>query len=953
MSAPSWDPKALLQPRARVAEPPKPTQNGSLDLLVGSPMSRGNTPNLTNGNSMVFEFASNDGTPAYTGTTTSATSSPGSELRGHGHRGAGDFIERMNNVQDRYVLPQAKRRKVDEADPSKDSSLVQARSGGGVLGSYVKDKREESSAAGSASTMTVDLTNGTDDDVVMIQDPKDEEVCYGMIKTNLMCSVAPSPKPGSQSVFGPTYNPIIKIVLKRQIGEKTHTVQAYDHTRTIIGKVHLDGARALAPLMDSNVKLRTEARIPSQPKKPDEVPGQHISRMYTLDVVLYGPMKYAKNIGIHLMRHGLRLVVPAMVQKGIKVHNPHLPDVRPPAPKAYPTDANGAFISTTTRTVEEIRSEVLGVFDSLTRTEDLPEMEADARITTALLKHQKQGLYFMTEREKPYHQQAKDGVMVSFWKTRMTPSRETLYSNVITGHTQRQPPPDTRGGILADMMGLGKTLSILSLVSSSLEDAQAWAATTPKQPAPAEPKSMKQGSHVPPQQTFGLTPVSANIKATLLICPLSTITNWEEQIKQHLVPEGLSYHIYHGSNRIKDADRLANFDLIITTYGSVSNELSSRRRGKQGLYPLEQLGFFRIVLDEAHMIREQNTLQFKAIIRLQAQRRWAVTGTPVQNRLDDLAALLAFIRLHPFEDRGKFTRHIVEPFKACDPEIVPKLRVLVDTITLRRLKDKIDLPPREDLVIKLDFSEDERSVYEMFAKNAQDRVKVLAGVDMGKTLGGSSYIHILKAILRLRLLCAHGKDLLNEDDLATLQGMSADMAINLDDSSDDEKPALSTRKALEIFSLMVETNNADCRECGRPLGSHEGANIEAENQDDLLGYMTPCFHVLCKICVEDFKERASIFMDPVTNSGSCPICNNRVKFEYVQLRQKDVDAEHEGPAKSKTKSSSSKSMDKYNGPHTKTKALVEDLLASKATSEANPNEPPYKSVVFFWVDFPS
>ena len=781
--------------------------------------------------------------------------------------------------------------------------------------------------------------------MIMLQDPRDEEVCYGMLKTQLQCSRAPSPKPGTKSVFGNSYNPIIKIILVRQLGERSLTIQALDHTRSVVGNVHKSSASALAPLMDANLRLRTEARLPSQPKKADEMPGQPVSRTYQLDIVLYGPMKYARSIGAHLSKHGQRLIVPNMVQKGIKVHNPHLPDNRPPVPKTYPTDANGAFISSTTRTVEEIRSEVLGVFDSLARTEELPEMEADDRIVTGLLKHQRQGLYFMTQREKRRDQQAEDGIMVSFWKPKMTPSRETVYSNVITGHNQRQPPPETRGGILADMMGLGKTLSILSLVTSSLHDAQEWAQTAPKQPVAPDSKSSTT-DNASPLVSFGLTPVTANIKGTLLVCPLSTITNWEEQIKQHIVPEGLSYHIYHGSNRIKDADRLAEFDLIITTYGSVSNELSSRRKGKSGQYPLEQLGFFRIVLDEAHMIREQNTLQFKAIIRLQAQRRWAVTGTPVQNRLDDLAALLAFIRLHPFEDRGKFTRHIVEPFKACDPEIVPKLRILVDTITLRRLKDKIDLPPREDLVVKLDFSDEERGVYEMFAKNAQDRVKVLAGVDTGKSLGGSSYIHILKAILRLRLLCAHGKDLLNDDDLATLQGMTADMAINLDDSSDDEKPTLSTRRALEIFSLMVDTNNAECKGCGKTLGAHEGANIEAENQDDLLGYMTACFHVLCQSCVEGFKERAGIAADPNLTRGHCPICSLAVKFEFVELRQKDVDAEHEGPAKSKTKGGGSKSTEKYSGPHTKTKALVEDLLASKAMSEANPNEPPYKSVVF-------
>jgi SNF2 family DNA or RNA helicase len=323
------------------------------------------------------------------------------------------------------------------------------------------------------------------------------------------------------------------------------------------------------------------------------------------------------------------------------------------------------------------------------------------------------------------------------------------------------------------------------------------------------------------------------------------------------------------------------------------------------------------------------------------------TGTPVQNRLDDLAALLAFLRLHPFHDRTKFLRYIVEPFKACDPEIVPKLRILVDTITLRRLKDKIDLPPREDLVVKLDFSPDERSIYELFAKNAQDRVKVLAGThNGGQALGGNTYIHILKAILRLRLLCAHGKDLLNDADLDALQGMSAEMAIDIEDDDDDNnKPALSDQKAHEMFTLMQETNNDACIECSRKLGSNESSNIEAEGQDDILGFMTPCYHVICRSCIKMFKERVKSVTAPGQNSGNCPVCNAYVRHCFVQLHRREVDAEHDGPAKPKSRNAV-KNFDKYDGPHTKTRALLEDLLKSKAASEANPHEPPFKSVVF-------
>lgn len=764
-----------------------------------------------------------------------------------------------------------------------------------------------------------------------------------MIKTSLNCSKVPSPKPGMQSLWGPGYNPGIKILLKRQLGERTLKIQACDHTREIIGLVEPSCAIALTPLLDTNIRLRTDCRIPPHPKRPGEEPGHPISRAYNLDVVLYGPLRFARSVGGLLHKHNLRLIAPHMVQKGIKVYNPHVSEWRPPPPKVYPTNAQGTYTSIASRTVEEIRSEVMGVFDSLKRNDDLPTMEPDARILTPLLKHQKQGLYFMATREKSLQEQSTEKGMVSFWQTKINARGEKSYSNVITGQEQRATPPETCGGILADMMGLGKTLSILSLIAGSIDESHQWEQTPVVQRPRMDPRMASNG-HSASQTNFEPAAITRHVKSTLIVCPLSTVTNWEEQLKQHIAPDGLSYHIYHGSNRIKDADKLAEFDIVITTYGSVSNELGSRRKGKDGVYPLEEIGWFRIVLDEAHMIRESSTLQFKAMCRLQAERRWAVTGTPVQNRLDDLAALLSFLRLHPFDDRSKFSRYIVEPFKACDPEIVPKLRVLVDTITIRRLKDKIDLPKREDLIIRLNFSPEERSIYELFARNAQDRVKVLAGVKVGKGLGGNTYIHILKAILRLRLLCAHGKDLLNEEDLAALRGMSAEMAIDIDDD-DEDGPALSHQKAHEMFSLMQDTNNDACIECSKKLNAGEGQNIESEQQDDILGYMTPCFHVVCRNCYRGYRERAQQLLEPGQTAGPCLVCSSHVRFEFVELRRDDVDAEHDGPAKVKARDTK-KRFDKYDGPHTKTKALVEDLLKTKAQSQANPDEPPFKSVVF-------
>ena len=216
-----------------------------------------------------------------------------------------------------------------------------------------------------------------------------------MVKTNLNCVKVPAPKPGTQSLWGPTYYPGIKIVLKRKIGDRTSKIEAYDHTRETIGLVEPHGASALTPLLDTNIHLRTDCRIPPSPKRQGEHPGQAVSRSYGLDIVMYGPLRYAKNVGIHLSRSNLRLISPHMVQKGIRVHNPHVTEFRPPPPKAYPTDHGGSFAGTTVRTVEEVRSEVMGVFDSLTRNEDYPAMDPASCILTPLLRHQKQGLYFM------------------------------------------------------------------------------------------------------------------------------------------------------------------------------------------------------------------------------------------------------------------------------------------------------------------------------------------------------------------------------------------------------------------------------------------------------------------------------------------------------------------------------------------------------------------------------
>ncbi|OIW32178.1 hypothetical protein CONLIGDRAFT_652963 [Coniochaeta ligniaria NRRL 30616] len=959
-SNPSSQPNALLNPKGHNSALPR-TQSSA---QISRPRA---TPNGF-GNQVAFQFAS-------------ASDSNLHALHGQGlpyhyqnpatisqpvqTNGLGTFVERMNNVHDRSDVPQPKRRKTvaegDIPDPNAPKGGFHFGSGG-ILGQYVKDEQQKDPDKPRTGTVdTVDLTSAdADDDVIMLQKPaeptKDEEVCIGMIEGAMInCHKVPAPRPTMQAIFGEGYWPQVKVVLRRLQNEPTTRIQVYDFTREVFGLVDVKTSNGLAGLLDSALQIRTDCRIPPRRKQPDEAVGQSISRQYKFELMVYSPRKWAKQIGRHLASRGIKLVSPTRVFPGTQVYNPHSEAVLQQTPRpTVPADGSYQHSTPVVRTAEEMRSEIMGVFDSLAKSDDLPQSEPADCVQTPLLKHQKQALWFMLHREQGDESPAGDshGIINSSWKRRRGPNGQDTFYNIITGQTQREAPPPTRGGILADMMGLGKTLSILSLVTSTRDTAAEFETLPPVQP---ETQEKKQSNHhrsfeLPKAQQHPLTRLSRNGKGTLLICPLSTISNWEEQMKQHIKPGTISYHIYHGQNRIRNVDLLSQFDLVVTTYGSVSSECSSRFSGKKGPFPLEEIGWYRIVLDEAHMIREQNTLQFRAVCRLQANRRWAVTGTPVQNRLDDLAALLAFLRLKPFDDKSKFVQHIVTPFKNADPEIVPKLRVLVDTITLRRQKDKIDLPPRTDELIRLDFTNEEKRIYDLFAQNAQDRVQVLTGSGNDKILGGKTYIHILQSILRLRLICAHGKELLSPDDLSLLQGMTADDAIDLDSDDDDQKPALEEHKAYELLDLMRETNNDNCIKCNRKLGVKDDNESESEAKDDILGYMTPCFHAYCPRCVDSFRDDVA-GLDRHSNAyGHCPVCQIHVRFTVVQLRAGRADAQHESMphGKGPVKAEGGKIIkpDNYAGPHTKTRALLHDLIAHKKMGEEKPDEPPYKSVVF-------
>ena len=145
------------------------------------------------------------------------------------------------------------------------------------------------------------------------------------------------------------------------------------------------------------------------------------------------------------------------------------------------------------------------------------------------------------------------------------------------------------------------------------------------------------------------------------------IGQWDNEIQRRTKRHCLSIITYHGPDRHKLASKISKSDVVLTTYQIISREISNIAVGKGDdmgpigdfneetqakeirQSPLLQVAWERIILDEAHTIRNPKSLVSQAVCRLRAARRWAVTGTPVQNKELDMFSLLRFLRVAPFD----------------------------------------------------------------------------------------------------------------------------------------------------------------------------------------------------------------------------------------------------------------------------------------------------------------
>jgi hypothetical protein len=207
---------------------------------------------------------------------------------------------------------------------------------------------------------------------------------------------------------------------------------------------------------------------------------------------------------------------------------------------------------------------------------------------------------------------------------------------------------------------------------------------------------------------------------------------------------------------------------------------------------------------------------------------------------------------------------------------------------------------------------------------------------------------VLRAIMRVRVFNAHKEEMLNDNDMKALEGLTMDNAISIEDDDEDEttsdeenddedpvpKKSISKAAALETFFLMRENDSDGCYSCGTNLLDGPG--------DEVIGYMNDCFHPICTMCIDDFKIEMEQSKLGDTMFMTCPACESQVRTDLFELKRDEVEADLQIREAIRTNARFSK-IRKYGGPHTKTKFLVDMLKEWDSWSAEHPEEKPVKT----------
>ncbi|KZZ94620.1 DNA repair protein rad5 [Ascosphaera apis ARSEF 7405] len=519
-----------------------------------------------------------------------------------------------------------------------------------------------------------------------------------------------------------------------------------------------------------------------------------------------------------------------------------------------------------------------------------PETEPSDTFALELRRYQKQALHWMLSKEKDIKPQRQMS-MHPLWEEYTWPvkdmddnplprvrGQDKFYLNPYSGELSLKFPAQEQhclGGILADEMGLGKTIEMMSLIHThrlSEMEVSEW----------TENKRFS---------SYGLQEVTPAPYTTLVVAPMSLLAQWAAEAERASKEGTMKVRIYYGNNRIVDLrrqcyDRHDAYDVIVTSYGVVLSEFGGELAPDKELPGLFGVKFLRVILDEAHLIKNRNAKTARACYALNAVHRWALTGTPIVNRLEDLYSLVRYLKVEPWSDFSFWRTFITIPFESKNfLRALSVVQTVLEPLVLRRTKNMktpdgealVPLPTRTVKVENVELSKAEREIYDLIFTRAQRTFN--ENVAAGTLL--KSYTTIFAQILRLRQVCCHpiltrNRDIVaDEEDAAAVSEQSNQLQDDMDlqdlinrfTAACDEADASERDHSVTFTTAALKQIQNDASgEC--PICSEEPMINPA---------VTPCWHTACKGCIEHYvKHQTDRRMPP-----RCPVCRDDISIRDI------------------------------------------------------------------------